>query len=75
MDTGKQSEIARVNFGLEAMNEDAHNYNESHADDHINEMKEIHEIENEFKVFRDPTFNDFVKIFGKTYNPDLPLFT
>ena len=41
------------------------------------QMKEIlqaEEIEKEFKVFRDPTFEEFVRIFGCQYNPDLPLF-
>lgn len=70
METGKQSEVSRVNLLQETMEEQA-----PHAmDEHLDDIKERHEVENEFKVFRDPTFADFIKIFGKSYNPDLPLY-
>lgn len=32
------------------------------------------DVTNELKVFRDPTFNDFIQIVGTQYDPDLPLF-
>lgn len=37
-------------------------------------MVEMAEIQKEFKVFRDPTFHDFIKIVGKENNDKLPLF-
>lgn len=40
----------------------------------MQEMVEMAEISKEFKVFRDPTFNDFIKIVGTKANEDLPLF-
>lgn len=44
--------------------------------------KDLEEMQNgeglvedqDFKVFRDPTFNEFVQIVGSKYNQDLPLF-
>lgn len=34
------------------------------------------DISNEFKVFRDPTFKEFLEILGGgEFNPDLPLFS
>lgn len=39
-------------------------------DDHLDSK----DVMDEFKVFRDPTFNEFIEIVGSTYNPDMPLF-
>ena len=35
---------------------------------------QMEDISKEFKVFRDPTFNEFISIVGTKYNQDLPLF-
>lgn len=43
--------------------------NNTDSDDHLEE-----DLTNELKVFRDPTFNDFVQIVGTQHNPELPLF-
>ena len=40
----------------------------------MEEMIETGDLSKEFKVFRDPTFDDFIKIVGTKYNEDLPLF-
>lgn len=32
------------------------------------------DLQQQFKVFRDPSFNDYVKIVGREFNPELPLF-
>lgn len=39
-------------------------------------MQEINveDISKELKVFRDPTFNEFIQIVGTQFNGDLPLF-
>lgn len=41
------------------------------------ERKELEiesEIAKEFKVFKDPTFNEFIQIVGADFNEELPLF-
>ena len=35
---------------------------------------QMEDISKEFKVFRDPTFHEFIQIMGTKYNEDLPLF-
>ena len=40
----------------------------------MDEIMDSADIDQEFKVFKDPTFNDFVKIFGKEHNKELPLY-
>lgn len=34
----------------------------------------IEDLSQEFKVFRDPTYQEFIEIVGNKYNPNLPLF-
>lgn len=34
----------------------------------------LEEIREQFKVFKDPTFQEFVQIVGTKFNEDLPLF-
>jgi hypothetical protein len=34
----------------------------------------LEEIREQFKVFKDPTFQEFIQIVGTSYNGDLPLF-
>ena len=37
-------------------------------------MKIEKDLAKELKVFRDPTFNEFIQIVGADFNEDLPLF-
>ncbi len=72
-ETGRASEFAR-----ESLKEKEIELKENHLKQLMTQSPvEEHDLEdhtNELKVFRDPTFSEFVEIVGKSYNPDLPLF-
>eukprot|EP00347_Sterkiella_histriomuscorum_P008086 403346424 len=78
--TGKTSEDVRINGRLReqmielAEEEAANEFKNKFMMNELEEMIDNQDVTNEFKVFKDPTFSDFIKIFGKTYNKDLPLY-
>ena len=77
-DTGRPSELSGFDphkENLIELKEQALQEAAQHAHSEQDSMEvNIEDISKEFKVFRDPTFAEFIEIVGPKYNPDLPLF-
>ena len=72
-ETGRTSEFARQSL-KETEIELRENHMKELMEQSHSEEPDLEDHTSELKVFRDPTFTEFVEIFGSTHNPDLPLF-
>ncbi|CDW79965.1 UNKNOWN [Stylonychia lemnae] len=77
-ETGKDSEIFRSSLKEQLITlseqEQIEEFKQKYLDHNIEEAIESDDISQEFKVFKDPTFTDFIKIVGTNYNQELPLY-
>ena len=63
----------KTEFVSEKMDEQVQDFDVPETEEIANDLS-AEELREQFKVFRDPNFQEFLQITGTKHNPDLPLF-